>query len=66
MLSKDCPHAVEIETTNAIMSIEVIFIVLYCAQRFAYGLWRFRSTFPSPETKAGYGAKTLLAAIHPP
>jgi hypothetical protein len=35
-------------------------------QRFAYGLWRFRSTFLSTETKAGYGAKTLLAAVHPP
>jgi hypothetical protein len=36
------------------------------AQRFAYGLWRFRSTFLSPKTKAGYGAKALLSAVHPP
>jgi hypothetical protein len=36
------------------------------AQRFAYGLWRIRSTFLSNETKAGYGEKTLLAAVHPP
>jgi len=38
----------------------------YYAQRFAYGLWRFRSTFLSTETIAGNGAKTLLAAVHPP
>jgi hypothetical protein len=36
------------------------------AQRFAYGLWRFRCTFLSTETKAGYGAKTLLIDVHPP
>jgi len=36
------------------------------ANGFAYGLWRFRSTFLSTETKAGYGAKTLLAAVYPP
>jgi hypothetical protein len=38
----------------------------YCHQRFAYGLWRFRSTFLSPETKASYEAKILLVAVHPP
>jgi hypothetical protein len=35
------------------------------AQRFAYGLWRFRSTFLSTETKAGNGAKALLVDVHP-
>jgi hypothetical protein len=43
----------------------VVFI-LACCQRFAYGLWRFRSTFLSTETKAGYEAKTFPAAVHPP
>jgi len=37
-----------------------------CWQRFAYGLWRFQSAFLSAETEAGYEAKTLLAAVHPP
>jgi hypothetical protein len=36
------------------------------AQRFVYGLWRFRSTFLSTENKAGYEAKTLLEAVRPP
>lgn len=36
-----------------------------CCQRFEYGLWRFRSTFLSTETKAGYGADTLLAGVRP-
>jgi hypothetical protein len=29
-------------------------------------LWRFRITCLSTVTKAGYGAKTLLATVHPP
>jgi hypothetical protein len=41
-------------------------VYLNMAQRFAYGLWRFRSGFLSTETKAGYRAKTLLVADHPP
>ena len=42
------------------------YLFLHVPQRFAYGLWRFRSTFLSTETKVGYEANALLAAVRPP
>ena len=35
-------------------------------ERFAYGLWRFRSTFLSTETKPRCGAKAFMAMPYPP
>lgn len=40
--------------------------IVYAVQGLHMALWRFRSTFLSPETKTGYRAKPLLAAVHPP